>query len=54
MNDRLIALYEKKYGGEFDRWHEDMQTGFYSGERKLIRYTPGFMKALAAARRSAR
>ena len=40
VNDRLIALYEKKYAGEFDRWREDMQTGFYSGERKLIRYTP--------------
>ena len=40
VNDRLIALYEKKYAGDFDRWREDMQTGFYSGERKLIRYTP--------------
>ncbi len=38
-NEQLIALYEKKYAGEFDRWREDMQTGFYSGERKLIRYT---------------
>jgi len=38
--DRLIALYEKKYEGEFDRWREDMQTGFFSGQRKLIRYTP--------------
>jgi hypothetical protein len=40
VNDRLIALYEKKYAGDFDRWREDMKTGFYSGERKLIRYTP--------------
>ncbi len=40
VNDRLIALYEKKYAGDFDRWREDMQTGFYSGERKLLRYTP--------------
>ncbi len=40
VNDQLIALYEKKYGSEFGRWKEDMQTGFYSGERKLIRYTP--------------
>jgi hypothetical protein len=38
--DRLIALYEKKYEGEFDRWREDMQAGFFSGQRKLIRYTP--------------
>jgi len=40
VNDRLIAHYEKKYAGDFDRWREDMKTGFYSGERKLIRYTP--------------
>ena len=39
-NDKLIALYDKKYGDDFSRWHEDMQTGFYSGERKLIRYEP--------------
>jgi hypothetical protein len=38
--DRLIALYEKKYEGEFDRWREDMRAGFFSGQRKLIRYTP--------------
>jgi len=38
--DRLIALYEKKYEAEFDRWREDMQVGFFSGQRKLIRYTP--------------
>jgi len=38
--DRLIALYEKKYQGEFDRWREDMQVGFFSGQRKLLRYTP--------------
>lgn len=40
MNDKLIALYDTKYGDEFARWHEDMQTGFYSGQRMLIRYTP--------------
>ena len=40
VNDQLIALYEKKYEGEFSRWKEDMQTGFYSGKRKLIRYIP--------------
>ena len=39
-NDQLIALYDKKYADEFSRWHEDMQTGFYSGQRMLIRYKP--------------
>lgn len=38
--DRLLALYETKYGSEFDRWSEDMRTGFYAGERVLIRYEP--------------
>jgi hypothetical protein len=38
--DRLLALFEKKYGGDFDRWREDMRTGFYSGQRVLIRYEP--------------
>ena len=38
--DRLIAVFEKKYAGEFDQWREDMQTGFFSGKRKLIRYEP--------------
>jgi hypothetical protein len=38
--DRLIAAYEKKYPKEFGRWREDMQAGFYSGERRLIRYQP--------------
>ena len=38
--ERLIKLYGDKYGGDFDRWREDMQTGFYSGQRMLIRYTP--------------
>jgi hypothetical protein len=40
VNDQLIAMFEKKYPGEFGRWREDMQTGFYSGQRMLIRYTP--------------
>ena len=40
VNDRLLELYGKKYGADFDRWHEDMQTGFFSGQRKLIRYEP--------------
>lgn len=38
--DQLIAIYEKKYAGDFDQWREDMQTGFFSGARKLIRYEP--------------
>ena len=40
LNDRLLALYAKKYGSDFEHWHEDMMTGFFSGQRKLIRYTP--------------
>lgn len=40
VNERLLALYQKKYGAEFDRWHEDMTSGFFSGQRKLIRYEP--------------
>jgi hypothetical protein len=38
--DRLLALFEEKYEGEFDRWREDMRTGIYSGQRVLIRYEP--------------
>jgi len=38
--DRFIASCEKKYASEFGRWKEDMQTGFFSGQRKLIRYEP--------------
>jgi hypothetical protein len=38
--ERFIATCEKKYPGEFSRWKEDMQTGFFSGQRKLIRYEP--------------
>jgi len=38
--DRLLAQYETKYAGDFDRWREDMRTGVYSGERVLIRYEP--------------
>jgi|SRR5690606_5785551 len=38
--DRLLALYETKYEGGFGRWREDMRTGFYSGQRVLIRYEP--------------
>ena len=40
LNDRLMELYTKKYGAEFGRWREDMTTGFFSGQRKLIRYEP--------------
>jgi hypothetical protein len=38
--DRLLALYEEKYGRDFARWSEDMRTGFYGGLRYLIRYEP--------------
>jgi hypothetical protein len=38
--DRLIAADADKYGKDFDRWREDMRTGFFSGQRKLIRYEP--------------
>lgn len=38
--DRLVAAFEKKYAGDFEQWREDMQTGFFSGHRKLIRYEP--------------
>lgn len=40
VNERLMALFEKKYPAEFGRWREDMTTGFFSGHRKLIRYEP--------------
>lgn len=38
--DRQLALYETKYAGEFDRWRDEMRSGFHSGERVLIRYEP--------------
>ncbi len=38
--DRLLARYETKYAGEFDRWRDEMRSGFHSGERVLIRYAP--------------
>jgi hypothetical protein len=38
--DRLLSLYETKYGAEYERWSEDMRTGFYAGDRVLIRYEP--------------
>ena len=38
--DRLLALYETKYAGEFDRWRDDMRDGFVRGDRLLIRYEP--------------
>jgi hypothetical protein len=38
--DRQLALFETKYAAEFARWREDMRTGFYSGQRMLIRYEP--------------
>jgi hypothetical protein len=38
--DRFLDTLAKKYPDEFGRWREDMQTGVYSGQRKLILYTP--------------
>lgn len=38
--DRLLAQFETKYAGEFDRWRDEMRNGFHSGERVLIRYQP--------------
>jgi hypothetical protein len=37
---RFIEACEKKYAAEFARWKEDMQTGVFSAQRKLIAYTP--------------
>jgi len=38
--DRLISVYEKKYPDEIGRWRERFKTGFASGERLLIAYSP--------------
>jgi hypothetical protein len=38
--DRLLARFEEKYAGDFDRWREEMRSGFHGGERVLIRYEP--------------
>lgn len=38
--ERLIAIYERKYPAEIDRWRERFREGFADGSRVLIRYTP--------------
>lgn len=38
--DRLLAVYAKKYPSEIGRWRDRFETGFTSGERVLIAYTP--------------
>jgi hypothetical protein len=38
--DRLLALYEKKYPREIASWRDKMRSGYQSGERLLLRYTP--------------
>lgn len=38
--DRLMATYRRKYPNEIGSWEGRMRSGFESGERSLIRYTP--------------
>ena len=38
--DRLLAIYERKYPGEIAKWRDRMRSGYVSGSRILIRYTP--------------
>jgi hypothetical protein len=38
--DQLLALYEKKYPREIANWRDKMRSGYQSGERLLLRYTP--------------
>jgi hypothetical protein len=38
--DELLALYEKKYPTEIATWRDKMRSGYHSGERLLLRYTP--------------
>ena len=38
--EQLMSLYVTKYPEEFGGWEERMRTGFDSGERVLIRYSP--------------
>jgi hypothetical protein len=38
--ERLLARFEEKYAGEFDRWRDEMRDGFHGGQRVLIRYEP--------------
>jgi hypothetical protein len=38
--DRLMATFRRKYPNEIGSWESRMRSGFESGERILIRYTP--------------
>ena len=38
--EQQIAAYGKKYGGDFDRWRDEMRDGIDKGTRVLIRYEP--------------
>jgi hypothetical protein len=38
--DRLMKVYETKYPAEFSHWEERQRSGFHSGERIIIRYSP--------------
>ena len=38
--ERLLATYRRKYPNEIGSWESRMRSGFESGERILIRYTP--------------
>jgi len=40
VNDRLLALYDRKYPGEIGKWRDKMRDGFASGDRIAIRYRP--------------
>jgi len=38
--EHLLATYRRKYPNEIGSWESRMRSGFESGERVLIRYTP--------------
>ena len=38
--EKQLAAYVKKYGADFDRWHDEMRDGIDKGTRILIRYEP--------------
>jgi len=38
--DRLLSIYDGKYPDEIDEWRDRMRSGYASGSRILIRYTP--------------
>jgi hypothetical protein len=38
--ERLMATFRRKYPNEIGSWESRMRSGFESGERILIRYTP--------------